>query len=416
MAETLKLEQLRGAIKGRAAAFRCRRRLQPAGGAGTKVFPPTYAGATYAVELRRRPDAEQPMPCVVIDSVQSQANRMEEALQQAVDEGRIPLPVVSVEFPPPSEGEDTPHFPVGRITSLQAPHRLADAILRDSEHETNGGRVPFRQSELGRHIDAASMQNATPLYELGPTALVFGMWDSTGPRGGLGAKFERAIVSEIVGIDCPYLFDEEERNLPKNRGIRRDPLNVSKHALIKKIDERRWENVDNSKNESAKGAIRPAEINHGNVPFDGDNGGVTVDHCEQTTTLSLIQLRRLRFPDQSGERSAERDLAAQTVLAALGLCGAALAADEGLDLRSRCLLWPEEPMRWELLAKPGETPASFELTADNAVKLLNEAVDAAKEAGVAWRDDKLALKPSAELVKLVARSQALESADGEAVG
>jgi hypothetical protein len=28
------------------------------------------------------------------------------------------------------------------------------------------------------------------------------MWDSTGPKGGLGPKFERAMVSEIVGIDA----------------------------------------------------------------------------------------------------------------------------------------------------------------------------------------------------------------------
>jgi CRISPR-associated protein Csb1 len=41
--------------------------------------------------------------------------------------------------------------------------------------------------------------NATPLFELCPTALIFGVWDSSGPRGGRGAKFARASVSEIVG-------------------------------------------------------------------------------------------------------------------------------------------------------------------------------------------------------------------------
>ena len=49
MAEKLTLNQLREAVAKNAAAFRCRRRLQPAGGAGDKVFPPTYAGATYSV-------------------------------------------------------------------------------------------------------------------------------------------------------------------------------------------------------------------------------------------------------------------------------------------------------------------------------------------------------------------------------
>lgn len=33
-----------------ASALRCRTRLQPAGGEGDKVFPPTYADAVYAME------------------------------------------------------------------------------------------------------------------------------------------------------------------------------------------------------------------------------------------------------------------------------------------------------------------------------------------------------------------------------
>mgnify|MGYP001264747939 CR=1 FL=1 len=50
MAEPLTLEDLERAVSGRAAAIRCRRTLEPAGGPGDKVFPPTYAGAKYALE------------------------------------------------------------------------------------------------------------------------------------------------------------------------------------------------------------------------------------------------------------------------------------------------------------------------------------------------------------------------------
>jgi len=53
------------------------------------VFPPTYAGAVYAIEKRRVPGRDEPVTCVLLDSVQSQANRMEEALQDAFDGGRI---------------------------------------------------------------------------------------------------------------------------------------------------------------------------------------------------------------------------------------------------------------------------------------------------------------------------------------
>lgn len=418
MAEKLTLEALQKAVVGRAAAFRCRRRLQPAAGAGTKIFPPTYAGAVYNVELRRVPGHDDPVPCVVIDSVQSQANRMEEALQQAVDDERIKIPLVRVKFPAPKHGDDaTPDYPIGDVTSLQAPHRLADAILRDSLYDG----VPFRQSEVGKLIDAASNANATPLYELGPTALVFGMWDSTGPRGGLGAKFERAVVSEIVGINCPYRYDGTDAIdtgkgfkslLPKNHGLRRDPLNASNKVQIRMKDERLWEVVDADGKKAPKGVIRPSEINHGNVPFDADNAGVTVDYCEQAFTLSLIQLNRLRFPDKNGNQSKERDVAARTVLAALGLCAAALASDEGMDLRSRCLLMPEEELTFDLLVRPNVTQ-TYALDADAAVTLLSEAVAAAKAAGVTWREEPVELTPSPELVKLVARSQRLAAQDAE---
>jgi CRISPR-associated protein Csb1 len=99
MSDTLTLKHLQDAMRGSAAAFRCRRRLQPAGAEGDKVFPPTFfAGAAYAVEQRRLPGRVDPTTCVLLDSVQSQANRMELALQDAVDEGRISILVLEVDF------------------------------------------------------------------------------------------------------------------------------------------------------------------------------------------------------------------------------------------------------------------------------------------------------------------------------
>src|SRR5436309_12306932 len=51
----LTFDDLKTAVSGGAAAFRCRRRLQPGGGEGDKVFPPTFMGAVYAIEQRRVP-------------------------------------------------------------------------------------------------------------------------------------------------------------------------------------------------------------------------------------------------------------------------------------------------------------------------------------------------------------------------
>src|SRR3954471_2504890 len=103
MPKLFDLETLSRAVSEGGVAFRCSVKLQPAGGEGTKVFPPTYAGAVYATEKRRLPGHADPVDCVLLDSVQSQANRMEDALQQAIDNERfknagVTLPVVEVDF------------------------------------------------------------------------------------------------------------------------------------------------------------------------------------------------------------------------------------------------------------------------------------------------------------------------------
>ena len=93
--------------------------------------------------------------------------------------------------------------------------------------------TPFRQSDVGKAIDRVSLQNATPLFELCPTALLFGMWDSTGPKGGLGAKFERAMVSEIVGIDAVYGVKTSSRIDPLGIQLKAGPLYA---ALRRRLD------------------------------------------------------------------------------------------------------------------------------------------------------------------------------------
>ena len=79
------------------AAIRFVARLQPAGGRGDKVFPPTYTGGQYALESRVDEHGVV-KDVVLLDSVQSQANRMEQALLAAHRAGRVTLPMVSVNF------------------------------------------------------------------------------------------------------------------------------------------------------------------------------------------------------------------------------------------------------------------------------------------------------------------------------
>lgn len=428
---SLTYDDLKSAVKS-SAAFRCRTRLQPAGGEGDKVFPPTYAGAVYAQEMRRIPDYEQPVRCVLMDSVQSQANRCEEALQDAVDDERISIPIVEVDFsgiPIVEPGSDQPGLfePIGRVTSLEAPHRIADAILRDSELEGTA----FRKSPEGRKLSQATLRNATPLFELCPTALVFGIWDSTGPKGGLGVKFQRALVSEIIGVDA---------SLGVKTSSRIDPLGIQlKAGPVYEGKDGEWTlDSEQARLEKKKPALqgkdgKPSEVNHGNIApslsetgrdplSDGERriylaGGVTIAYAEQITVLSLPALRRLRFPldddgDSEPDELRERNLVAQTALAALALCGATLAIERGLDLRSRCLLWPEGEQSWEVLGAAGSQPTSVALDADSAVALLSEAVDKATEAGLPWRKETLKLTPADKLVTLVRNSQELAVSSG----
>jgi CRISPR-associated protein Csb1 len=408
----LTLNQLRNALSDSACAFRCRTMLQPAGGEGDKVFPPTYAEAAYAREQRRVPGRDEPVECVLLDSVQSQANRMEEALQAALDEGRLSIPVIEVDF----SGADL-LTAIGKVTSLQAPHRIADAILRDSLLEGK----PFRQTDEGKGLNTVSLTNATALYRSCPTALIFGMWDSTGPKGGMGAKFQRAMVSEIVGIDAVYGVKTSSRIDPLQIRLDAGPLYRSQ-----KENDIRWTLNESEAAKEKKVAAkfgkegRPSEANHGNIvpslsSVDRDGrpiaGGVTIASAEQLVTLSLPALRRLQFP-LNGKADANVNAAGRTVLAALGLCAAALAAERGFDLRSRCLLWPAGTMEWELLGRPGEAPECFNLKTNDAIDILNQSVAAAEKLGLMWRKEPLVLKPSPQLVELVKKSQELSAATG----
>ena len=84
------------------AALRRRQRLQPVGGKGDKIFPPTYPeerrgqGPRHVFERRRVNGSE--VWCVLLDSVQSQANRLEEVLLEAMRQGTIKVPHVTVDF------------------------------------------------------------------------------------------------------------------------------------------------------------------------------------------------------------------------------------------------------------------------------------------------------------------------------
>ncbi len=397
----LDLDTLGKAVAGTAAAFRCATDYQPAGGPGDKVFPPTYEGGQYATEERIDPQTGKTKPCVLLDSVQSQANRMELALLEAHRAGKVTLPLIVTAFDQP---ELLKQF---TVTSLEAPHRIADALFRDSR--LNGEM--FRESDKGRLLDSADVRNATGLFGLCPTALVFGLWDSTGRRGGLGAKFQRALVSEIVGYDAVPGVKTVSRIDPAQIALSAGPLYERRAQTGESPN---WTLDEQEGKGRFKKTGRPSEAGHGNVTPAIFDGGFTISKATQTTVLSLAVLRRLRFPpEDAADSNDETDLVARTALAALGLAAGTLARCD-VDLRSRCHLFAESEPTWKLIDRPGTPPTEFALSPDAALQLLADAIDAAAKAGLPW-EDRIELTPSPELVELVLRSQKLasqESAEG----
>jgi CRISPR-associated protein Csb1 len=438
MCEPLSFEALRDAVRT-GAAFRARTRLEADSGDGGKVFPPTYAGGVYAVEDRRIDG--RVVRCVLLDSVQSQANRMEEVLQDAFLPNWRELPTDGI--------DPTCDLPVvavhvqdhGWVTSLTAPHRIHDAILRDSN--LDGTR--FRESAIGQAVRAARLWDATAFFRYCPTALLFGTWDSTAGEGLDSAKIPRAVVSEIIGVDIT----------PGVRtGSRIDPLGIGRESatIYRRADNGNdWTlNEDEAARNERGTAIRfgrgekggkPAAINHGNIPPDlarfGDRreirtqhldvlpdilrdepakieahivkpGGVTMAYAQHTWVLSLTQLRRLRFPI-GRDHDDHRNHATRTVLAALALYALALQLERGYWLRSRCELIPENELTIDLI---GGANASFTLGSPEQVReaLLDTAIQGAQH-HLAWEGRVIRLTPTPQLVELVRGSDARRPAE-----
>ncbi|MCC6264827.1 MAG: type I-U CRISPR-associated protein Cas7 [Bryobacterales bacterium] len=432
MCLNITLGELCQLVEGGAVAIRGRAVLEPAGGPGDKVFPPSHSvgdsekrpGAKYAFETRRRDGKD--IRCVLIDSVQSQANRMEEALQALWDDRRLTLPVIEVDL---SRAAPDVH----RVTSLTAPHRVADALLRDSFVVENGEQRLFRLSTPGRSFTDASPRNAGPLFRVCPTGLVFGVWDSTGPKGGLGAKFARVLTSEIIGIgaepgvktasriDPAQIVNAAAtiyRKRPESGEIPTWTLDPEEAELNRGDEPLKWGAKKKNDGTWKQGEGKPTTANHSNIPptIDDIAGGVTIDRAEHTVVLSLAGLRRLGFTEDGATP--------RVVLAALGLVAILAAESRGHDLRSRCLLIP----RWdakeeksgalvlEAVAQDGSTtPLTLDL--ERAVSLYEEAVralpDSLRFADNLRREPLATLTPSPKLEQLITQSRVVSAAGAD---
>ena len=361
--------------------------LVPLAGPGGPVKPAVYEGGVYQQDRRwAAPGDAEAIPVIVIDNVPSQANRLEDALRRHRDSTSIPELVLDL-----SDLEHLPAHLRKRLSSLQFPHRSADAYLRDARL----GDQDFIKTELGQAIFGATAQACGPLMAWFPQALLYGFWQSHLGKKGHNSKHARAWVSEIVGWRPATT---ETRVL----GLKGDPLNLNTDEPVTsnpddrtKWDVGRGEKVEGGKNDKL------SEIGHGQVPFmgaDATAAPVSFARVTQRATVSFAQLRRISL----GDRSEEADTAARALLVALGLHAHQLAFGRGFALRSGADLRPKATtVTWlgsdgDEACDLGDRKATFEL--------LRSAKEQARSVGVpldGWSEQPTVLSPKDNLLSAI---------------
>lgn len=320
------------------------------------VFPPTFVDIGHLTSPIREDGTHE---YVVIDSTQSWANRLEEV----ADDESLGLPRIEV-----AVGAQV-------LSAYKLPHRVYDAILRDSEIDGTS----FRLSPVGSALISARPANATALLRHAPTVLLFGGWDSFGGLKVGAAKWPAALAGQILGFDAM---------LAKKAGIRTDPLEITIdnfQSYKAKEPGEVWTADPAEAEMDTKGKpvpIKPSEVGHGNIPAEAITKGAWVRRMELRSSLSLTRLRRYHFPDEQGRNSAERDHAAVTLLACLAVLLLAERFERGLDLRAGAEL-DAMSMRWGIRRGLAQD-ATFEVSVEDARAAFGTAVESAAKLGLSF--------------------------------
>lgn len=159
------------------AALVIREHLIPVEGADGVLFPPTFAscdGFPGGYNIDGDPKGEN---IALIDSVGSQANRIEPMFAEPDYAALVPQVVIKA-------GAKT-------VSLLQAGHRAGDAIVRCSA----------LQQELQNAFKKVLTGDASALAKIAPTSLVFGVWDSRDTQ----AKMPRLVSSTIRAFNVVKL-------------------------------------------------------------------------------------------------------------------------------------------------------------------------------------------------------------------
>ena len=312
-------------------ALHLRQSLLPVEGRGSVIFPPTYAAEnrqdTPGYNIDELSDGTK---LATIDSVGSQANRMEPVFKAArPGEPENPrsslVPQIEIAY-----GNEK------SISILEAGHRLGDAIVRSTELKDRA-REAFK--------DFLDRDDVAPLARLAPTSLVFGVWDSRDTQ----AKLPRTVQSTIRAEDVEVLKRSAQYNPP--------------------LDYAELEVFSDAEKEKQQGDPKSPLAKRGfvHVPAVGTHGGVIArGPIRRDVTVNLIALRRL---------NGENGQALRRYVLGLAL----VAATAPLDgfLRAGCLLTldPDDAGAWQAVARNG-TRETVNLDESIALDYARSAADA----------------------------------------
>jgi CRISPR-associated protein Csb1 len=308
------------------AALVMRQWLEPVEGEDAVIFPPTYTlDGTDAGSRFNKGEAvagvykgqKGPMgynldildddtSVCQIDSVGSQANRMEPIFMRAVYQHLVPEVIVKA-------AEKT-------VNLLEAGHRAADAIVRFSD----------LSKELEEAFNAVPAGDATKLAKIAPTSLVFGAWDSRGTQ----VKLPRILRSVI-------------------RAFKVKPLHRSAQ-YIPAVDYVEAGLVDAPEGKKQQDAMSELGLSHAPAPWS--HGGVVVEQeIRRDATLNLAALRTLRAGNGADALPLRRYI--------LGLSLVAFTAPQETFLREGCQLVPDSdrPSKWSLVKHDGSRDEKLNL-------------------------------------------------------
>jgi len=309
-------------------ALHLKQKLLPVEGEGGIIFPPTYANIGYNIDT-----LSDGSKVAIIDSVGSQANRMEPIFKSETYSSLVPQ--IDIQYGDKEEE---------KISLLEVGHRLGDALIRSSKLKDEARKAIER---------FCNVQDASEIAKLAPTSLIFGMWDSRDTQ----AKLPRIIQSVIRAWDVEELHRSATYT---------PPIDYSALEVFSEEDKAKQEG-------DPKSPLAKRGFVH--VPSGKALGGVIArGPIHRDVTVNLVALRRL-----NGGNCNSQDLRRYI----LGLSLVAATAPSEPFLRQGCLLVPdaEAVPQWKMVERDG-TRRGVGLTETLAKEYAEEA---AKTFGVAER-------------------------------